>query len=100
MGVYISRKITDSSGREEEMAETRLKPCPICGAKAFVSRDVVDGFYFGWSVGCPRACIADGIHGYDDYNSFKKARLVMFCFDSKEQAIEAWNSRVTESESE
>ena len=33
--------------------DERLHPCPICGAKAFVEKDVVDGFYFGWSVGCP-----------------------------------------------
>lgn len=73
--------------------DNRLHPCPICGAKAFVSHDVVDGFDFGWSVGCPRACIEDGIHGFDDYESFQKARLTMFCFNSKEQAIEKWNKR-------
>ena len=39
-----------------------LKPCPRCGAKAYLSRDVVDGFYFGWSAGCPRYC------HYDDFN--------------------------------
>ena len=43
-----------------------LRPCPICGAKAFVQHDVVDGFDFGWSVGCPRACIADGVHGFNE----------------------------------
>lgn len=40
-----------------------LKPCPRCGAKAYLSRDVADGFYFGWSAGCPRYCHYDGIHG-------------------------------------
>lgn len=78
-------------------SDKRLKPCPICGAKAFVSHDVVDGFEFGWSVGCPRACIADGIHGFDDYDSFHNARLVLFHMNSKEQAIEAWNKRCKES---
>lgn len=76
--------------------DNRLHLCPICGAKAFVSHDVVDGFDFGWSVGCPRACIEDGIHGFDDYESFQKARLTMFCFNSKEQAIEKWNKRCEE----
>lgn len=28
-----------------------LKPCPRCGTKAYLSRDVVDGSYFGWSAG-------------------------------------------------
>lgn len=79
--------------------QNELKPCPICGAKAFVQHDIVDGFGFGWSVGCPRACIEDGVHGFNDYESFKKAKLVMFHFLSKQAAIEAWNKRV-EMESE
>ena len=65
----------------------------FCGAKAFVSHDVVDGFDFGWSVGCPRACIADGIHGLNDTESFKKARIVMHYIISKEEAIKQWNKR-------
>lgn len=73
--------------------DERLKRCPICGAKAFVAHDIVDGFGFGWSVGCPRACIADGIHGFDDYDSFQAARLVMHYLPTREVAIEAWNKR-------
>ena len=73
--------------------DERLKPCPICGAKAFVQHDIVDGFEFGWSVGCPRACISDGVHGFNDPESFHKARLTMFNFSSKEQAIDTWNER-------
>lgn len=73
--------------------DKRLSPCPICGAKAFVSHDVVDGFEFGWSVGCPRACIADGVHGLNDRESFERAMLTMFYLPSKEKAIEAWNKR-------
>lgn len=65
--------------------QNELKPCPICGAKAFVQHDIVDGFAFGWSVGCPRACIEDGVHGFDDAESFKKAKLVMFGFTRKER---------------
>ena len=80
--------------------DTKLMPCPICRAKAFVSNDRVDGFGFGWSVGCPRACIADGIHGFNDSGSFRKARLTMFGFSNKQKAIEAWNKRCLESEVE
>ncbi len=76
--------------------DKKLKPCPLCGAKAFVSHDVVDGFSFGWSVGCPRACIADGIHGFNDPETFRQAKLTLFNFASKEAAIEAWNKRCEE----
>ena len=74
-----------------------LKPCPICGAKAFVSHDNVDGFDFGWSVGCPRFCLNDGIHGltYDTPEEVvEKKRLNGFYYASKEKAIDAWNDRV------
>lgn len=76
--------------------DNRLHPCPICGAKAFVSHDIVDGFEFGWSVGCPRARIKDGIHGFDDYETFQEARLTMFYLPTKEKAIEEWNKRCEE----
>ena len=78
--------------------DKRLKPCPICGSKAFVNHDIVDGLYFGWSVGCPRACINDGVHGASDYESFKALRLTMFYLNSKEEAIEKWNKRCEENE--
>lgn len=81
---------TDSDG---------LMPCPLCGAKAFISKDVVDGYYFGWSVGCPRACINDRTHKLNE-EEFKKARLTFFGLNSKEQATEVWNSRCKEAESE
>ena len=73
--------------------DKRLLPCPICGSKAFLERDTVDGFYFGWSVGCPRAKIKDGIHGFDNYESFQKAELTMFNLNSAEECIERWNQR-------
>lgn len=69
-----------------------LERCPLCGAKAFVAHDVVDGFDFGWSVGCPRACINDRVHKLG-VEEFEKAKLVMHYFATKEQAIEAWNKR-------
>lgn len=76
------------------MAE--LKPCPVCGSKAFISRDVVDGFYVGWSVGCPRFCIGDGIHGIDTPADAETRGLTCFGFLSKEEAVEWWNRRVND----
>lgn len=70
-----------------------LPCCPICGSTAFISHDIVDGFGFGWSVGCPRACIADGIHGADDEESFQKLKLVFLGLNSKQQAINVWEDR-------
>lgn len=78
------------------MSKTKLKPCPLCDAKAFVHHDTVDGFDFGWSVGCPRACIGDRIHGLNDQESFEKARITMFYLPSREEAVKKWNERATE----
>jgi hypothetical protein len=74
------------------MAE--LKPCPICGAKAFLSNDVVDGFAFGWSIGCPRYRRYDGIHGIESYEDHIEKGYAIHGRYTKEQAIEAWNKRV------
>lgn len=80
----------------EEIKDCKeLIPCPLCGAKAFVSKDVVDGFYFGWSVGCPRACINDRTHKLGE-EEFKKAKLIFHGLDSKEEAIKKWNERCGE----
>lgn len=70
-----------------------LSPCPICGAKAFVMHDVVDGFEFGWSAGCPRFRINDGIHGVNDFDAPDKVRPIVFYCLSKERAIRAWNNK-------
>lgn len=78
--------------KTEEVDSKDLMPCPICGSKAFISKDVVEGFYFGWSVGCPRACINDKVHKLDE-EAFKKAKLTFLYLNSKEQAIEIWNDR-------
>lgn len=40
-----------------------LPPCPICGKKAFLSHDTIDGFDMGWSAGCLSYCLNDGVHG-------------------------------------
>ena len=73
------------------MAE--LKPCPVCGAKAFLSKDVVDGFFFGWSAGCPRYCIGDGIHGIGTKEEHEAKAYTVFCCNTKDEAIKVWNRR-------
>ena len=88
---FITR---DRSDEEEPMTyPNEAKPCPVCGHKAFVSKDIVDGFYFGWSVGCPRFKIDDGIHGYTA-DSPEEEKLTGFNYCTKEAAIMAWNDRV------
>jgi hypothetical protein len=41
----------------------KMPPCPICGKKAYMMHDVVDGMDFGYSAGCPSFCLNDGVHG-------------------------------------
>lgn len=72
---------------------SELKPCPRCGTKAYLSRDVVDGFYFGWSAGCPRYCHYDGIHG-TTIDTAEEDCYAVHGANSKEEAIEIWNNRV------
>ena len=74
------------------MAE--LKPCPVCGSKAYLSHDIVDGFDFGYSVGCPRYCLDDGIHGISSYEDHIKRGYGMHGFYTMTAAIRAWNRRV------
>lgn len=80
-----------------EKAQKMEKPeelprCPLCGSKAFLQRDIVDGFDFGYSVGCPRACINDKTHKLGE-EEFRKAQLTFFGLFSKEQAIKVWKTR-------
>lgn len=77
---------------EVEFDNKELPRCPICGSNAFIHKDVSDGFYFGWSVGCPRACINDKVHKLNE-EEFKKARLVFQCLNSREEAIKVWKDR-------
>lgn len=69
-----------------------LKPCPVCGAKAYLSNDVVDGFWFGYSVGCPRYCLYDGIHGHT-FETPEDEHYSKHYFTTKEQAADWWNRR-------
>lgn len=68
----------------------KLPKCPICGAEAFVRRNVVDGFYMGWSAGCPRYRIADGIHGVNTLEEAKERGYTVHGAPSKEEAVKRW----------
>ena len=83
----------DGAITQKGEAMSDLKPCPLCGGKAFISHDIIDGYDFGWSVGCSRACINDCIHKLNE-DEFIKARITIHCLASKEEAIKTWNRRV------
>ncbi len=70
-----------------------LPPCPVYGAKAFLSRDVVDGFFMGFSVGCPRYGLLDGIHGHN-FDTPDEERLSQYNFVTKDEAVAWWKKRV------
>lgn len=67
-----------------------LPRCPICKSRAFLARDIVEGFDMGWSAGCPRYKIADGIHGVNTYEESKKRGYSVHGAFSKEEAIKEW----------
>jgi hypothetical protein len=90
--ILISSKETDKDKLSIAEAKKKLKSCPICGSEAFISKDIVDGFYFGWSVGCPRFCLNDGIHGIDE-NAPREKYLSIFNLDSANECVEKWNRR-------
>lgn len=69
--------------------------CPVCEAKAYIHKDVADGYFFGWSAGCPRYCVKDGIHGIDSHERETKGFAVHNC-TTKEEAIGKWNERCEE----
>lgn len=63
----------------------KLKKCPICGAKATVTKDSPDGNFMGYTVGCPRYKRNDGIHPMN---------CVFPCLDTEEKAVKKWNEYV------
>lgn len=67
--------------------------CPICGRKAWVTHELVDGFDFGWDAGCPVFKLDDGIHGITDETP-KEKWLCVQGLASRKEAISAWNERV------
>ena len=91
--ILFTAKHDENEGKVLAKLRKKLKPCPICGRKAFLSHDIVDGFDFGYAVGCPVAKISDGIHGFDDYDSFHAAQLTFLGLYNKEEAVKIWNNR-------
>lgn len=88
--VYIHRQ---RERDDKDYADDDMPKCPICGSKPYISKDIVDGFYFGWSVGCPRYKLNDGIHGHDD-NTPRSKHLSIFGLSNKEECIRKWKERV------
>ena len=64
---------------------TRLRDCPICGAKVVVHRDEPDGYFMGYSIGCPGYKLNDGTHA---------KKMAFHYVATKEKAIEKWNEYV------
>lgn len=88
--IHINKLYKD--GRTD-YATDDMPVCPKCGAKPFIHRDIVDGFYFGWSVGCPRYCHDDGIHGTTPETP-EEDTYSIFNLSSKEECVEKWKERV------
>lgn len=62
-----------------------LFDCPECGSHAFIKHDIVDGYDLGWSVGCPRYHLNDGVH---------ERRMAMYICATREDAVQTWNRYV------
>ena len=73
--------------------DQELKPCPVCGAEAYIDRAAPDGFFMGYSAGCPRYCIGDGIHGIETFKEAEERGYTVHGCLTKEEAIAAWNRR-------
>lgn len=77
MDIHILRTAVQPEGEKLALTEMRKKmpPCPICGSKAFLNHDIIDGFDFGYMAGCPRFCLDDGIHGIKEIYDAKAPRV-------------------------
>ena len=95
MDIHVTRmdKVKEADILKMKEAKKMLLPCPVCGSKAFISKDVVDGYYFGWSVGCPRFSFYDGIHGITE-NDPESKRLTIMYLNSAKECVEKWNEKV------
>lgn len=65
---------------------TALAPCPECGTQAFIARETPDGYIMGWSVGCPRYRLNDGVH---------KHKMAFHGFDTRHEAEQFWKAYTT-----
>lgn len=89
--IHILRKCNYKAAPEEMV--NQLPNCPICGAKAFISGYAPDGYWFGWSIGCPKYRLFDEIHGHD-FNTPREEHLIEHGFSTKEEAVAWWKKRV------
>lgn len=92
--IHILRPVKEELNLEETVQG--LRPCPVCGAKAYLSKMAPDGFFMGYSAGCPRYCIRDGIHGIETYEDAEAHGYAVHGCLTKEEAIAAWNRRATD----
>lgn len=67
--------------------EKKLPACPICGHKAFISHDVVDGADMGYSSGCRIFRLYDKKHGIVD---LKDPRAPKFSGFTAKEAYDKW----------
>jgi hypothetical protein len=62
---------------------TKISNCPICGANAYLMKDIVDGYYFGWSIGCTRYRLNDKLHN---------VKMTFNNISSEDKAVKIWES--------
>lgn len=91
--ILRTKDISENDKISISYAKSKLSPCPICGTPAYISKDIVDGFDFGWSVGCPKFCFNDGIHNIDE-NSPEDEHLSIFLLGSALECVTEWNKKV------
>lgn len=86
----------------EEAGELKLyelPPCPICGTKAFLHSDTIDGNWMGWSIGCPRYSLSDDAHGAKTREEARELDLARDGFYSKTAAVSWWLVRCAKNNS-
>lgn len=42
--------------------QAKMPKCPVCGKSFFISKDMPDGYYMGYSCGCVAYKANDGVH--------------------------------------
>ena len=89
MKVHLLTVVKQTEEEKLSLAEMkkRIPPCPICGKKAYIMHDIVDGFDFGYSAGCPSFCIDDGVHGISESYDPEAPRVDGY---SAKEAYDKW----------
>ena len=96
--LWTKRKevVDEDNLTQNQRGISELKPCPKCGARAFIHRDAPDDYFMGYSAGCPRYCINDGIHGISTVEQHEEKGYAVHGYFTKQEAINAWNRRATD----